>query len=102
MLRDGRGLLVRFQTHGRRLGGGRDGGGQGSPGGVRAGGGPGGTWLDGGDLAGGLLGVGDEEVVRVTGRYSGGGGEGVWIGVRGWALAAADSSFTLVKLMHRP
>lgn len=52
----------------RRLGGGRDGGGQGSPGGVRAGGGPGGTWPDGGDLAGGLAVVGDEEAVRVTGR----------------------------------
>lgn len=45
----------------QRLGGGRDGGGQGSPGGVRPGGGPGGRWLDGGDLAGGLMCVGDEE-----------------------------------------
>lgn len=87
---------------GRRLGGGRDGGGQGSPGGVRAGGGPGGSWPDGGDLGGGLPWVGDEEGVRVTGRWSGGRAEGVWIGVRDWALAAADSSFTLVKLMHRP
>lgn len=53
---------------GRRLGGGRDGGAQGSPGGVRDGGGPGGIWPDGGDLAGGLVEVGDEEAVRVTGR----------------------------------
>lgn len=52
----GRGLI---QTH--RLGGGRDGGGHGSPGGVRAGGGPGGSWLDGGGLAGGLICVGGEE-----------------------------------------
>lgn len=53
---------------GRRLGGGRDGGGQGSPGGVRDGGGPGGIWPDGGDLAGGLVQVGDEGGLRVTGR----------------------------------
>lgn len=62
----GRGFVCVVQ--GRRVGGGRDGGGQGSPGGVRAGGGPGRTWLVGGDLAGGLLGGGDEEAVRVTGR----------------------------------
>lgn len=52
---------------GRRLGGGRDGGGQGRPGGVRDGGGPGGTWPDAGDLAGGLEEVGDEEGVWVIG-----------------------------------
>lgn len=50
------------------MGGGRDGGGQGSPGGVRDGGGPGGTWPDGGDLAGGLLEAGDDEGVRVAGQ----------------------------------
>lgn len=43
----------------RRVGGGRDGGGQGSPGGVRVGGGPGGTCPDGGDLGGGQSEVGD-------------------------------------------
>lgn len=51
--------------HGRRLGGGRDGGAQGGPGGVRAGGGPGGSWPHGGDLGGGLEVVGDG--VGVTG-----------------------------------
>lgn len=70
-------------NQGRRLGGGRDGGGQGSPGGVRDGGGPGGTWPDGGDLVGGLVDMVDGGVVRVMGWQSGGGVEGVWIGVRG-------------------
>lgn len=51
-------------VQGRRVGGGRDGGGQGSPGGVRAGGGPGSACPVGGDLAGGLVEVGDEGTVR--------------------------------------
>lgn len=58
-------------THGRRLGGGRDGGGQGSPGGVRDGGGPrgpGGIWPEGGDLTGGVEAVGDGLGVWFTGR----------------------------------
>lgn len=83
-------------AQGRRLGGGREGGGQGSPGGVRVGGGPNGSWFDGGDLAGGLLWTGED---RLSGRLLGG---GMWMGVRGWALAAADSSLTRVKLMQRP
>lgn len=67
---------------------------------MRAGGGPSGSWLDGGDLAGGLLWVGEE---RVSGRLLAAGcGGGMWMGVRGWALAAADSSLTRVKLMQRP
>lgn len=96
----GSGRTFLYWTQGRRLGGGREGGGQGSPGGVRAGGGPIGSWPDGGDLAGGLLWTGED---RVSGRpLTGGCGEGMWMGVRGWALAAADSSLTRVKLMHRP
>lgn len=35
---------------------------------MRDGGGPGGTWPDGGDLAGGLVAVVDGGVVRVMGR----------------------------------
>lgn len=50
------------------MGGGRAGGGQGGPGGVRDGGGPGSTWPDGGDLVGGMEEVGDEETERVIGR----------------------------------
>lgn len=50
------------------MGGGRSGGGQGGPGGVRDGGGPGGNWPDGGDLAGGLVELGGEGVLRVTWR----------------------------------
>lgn len=55
-------LFVR-SIQGRRPGGGRDGGAQGSPGGRRDGGGPGGAWPEGGDLAGGLGAVGGGEVV---------------------------------------
>ena len=57
-----------YVIQGRRLGGGRDGGGQGTPGGVRAGGGPGSARPGGGDLEGGLAEMGDEDAVRVTGR----------------------------------
>lgn len=64
------GVGIVLVIYGWRLGGGRDGGGQGSPGGVRDGGGPGVIWgvIEGGDLAGGLEAVGDGVVAGLTGR----------------------------------